>query len=296
MTAATTPPARDVLADAGRRARVRTEGAQLIRDGSNVLYALPDGLVARIGRAGAESTARREVEVSFWLADNRFPAVRAKPDVDQPTVADGRPVTWWVLLPEHRPATTTELGETLRRLHALAVPDELNLPEIDPFSCLDAKIDQARAVSTDDRQWLSRHLADPASGIRRTARRTSPLRRARRCLAGQPRRVWRRSPVLLDLENVGIGRPEWDLVPLAVDHTDFGRITADEYWAFVGAYGGYNVIAWPGFRTLAAIRELRWVCFVLSKADTDEDAEREAHHRIACLRGEIPRPWSWSAF
>lgn len=160
MTAATTPPARDVLADAGRRARVRTEGAQLIRDGSNVLYALPDGLVARIGRAGAESTARREVEVSFWLADNRFPAVRAKPDVDQPTVADGRPVTWWVLLPEHRPATTTELGETLRRLHALAVPDELNLPEIDPFSCLDAKIDQARAVSTDDRQWLSRHLAD----------------------------------------------------------------------------------------------------------------------------------------
>lgn len=82
----------------------------------------------------------------------------------------------------------------------------------------------------------------------------------------------------------------------AVDHTDSDRITADEYRAFVGAYGGYDVITWPGFRTLTAIRELRWVCFVLSKADIDEDAEREAHHRIACLRGEVPRPWSWSAF
>lgn len=173
-----------------------------------MLYALPDGLVARIGRAGAESTARREVGVSFWLADNGFPAVRAKTDVDQPTVTHGRPVTWWALLPAHRPATTTELGETLRRLHALAVPDGLNLPEIDPFSCLDVKIDQARSVSADDRQWLSQHLADL-----RTAYVELP--------AGLPSCVvhgdaWQGNlavsgdspPVLLDLENVGIGRPE----------------------------------------------------------------------------------------
>lgn len=47
---------------------------------------------------------------------------------------------------------------------------------------------------------------------------------------------------------------------------------------------------------LAAIRALRWVCFVLSKADTNRDAARETQRRLACLRGEVPLPWSWSAF
>lgn len=296
VTAATTPPARDVLADAGYRAGVRTDGAKLIRDGSNVLYALPGEVVARIGRVGAESTARREVEVSLWLAANGFPAVRAIAGIDQPTLVKGWPVTWWALLPEHRPATTAELGATLRDLHALAVPKDLLLPQVDPFARLAQKIDEARTISTENRAWLSRHLDD--------------LREAYTDLpSGQPLCVvhgdaWQGNlavphgggPVLLDLEHVGIGRPEWDLVPLVVDHTDFGRITAEEYRAFVGAYGGYDVIAWPGFRTLAAILELRWACFVLSKADKNEEAEREARHRIACLRGDVPLPWSWSAF
>lgn len=296
MTSATTPPARDVLADAGRRAGIRTAGAQLIRDGSNILYALPGEVVARIGRVGAEATARREVEISFWLADNDFPAVRAIANIAQPTVVDSRPVTWWGLLPEHRPATTAELGATLRDLHTLVPPNGLALPDVDPFAHLAEKIDEARTISADDRAWLSRHLDDL-----REAYPELPSGRPPCVVHGD---AWQGNlavpndgrPVLLDLEHVGIGRPEWDLVPLAVDHTDFGRITAEEYRAFVEAYGGYDVITWPGFRTLAAIRELRWVCFVLGKADRDEEAKRETCHRIACLRGDVPRPWSWSAF
>lgn len=285
-----------MLTVAGRRAGVRTDGAQLIRDGSNVLYALPGGVAARIGRVGAESTARREVKVALWLAANDFPAVRAVTEIDQPTLVDDRPVTWWTLLPEHRPATTAELGATLRDLHALAVPNGLALPEIDSFAHLAEKIDAARTISADDRAWLSRHLDDL-----REAYMELPAGRPLCVVHGD---AWQGNlavpndgrPILLDLEHVGLGRPEWDLVPLAVDHTDFARITADEYRAFVEAYGGYDVIAWPGFRTLAAVQELRWVCFVLGKANRDQAAEREARHRIACLRGDVTRPWSWSAF
>lgn len=102
--------------------------------------------------------------------------------------------------------------------------------------------------------------------------------------------------MLLDLDHVGIGLREWDLVSLAVDYTDFARLTDSDYQAFVDAYGGYDMTAWSGYRTLATIRELRWTAFVLGKAKTSTEAAQQVRHRVACLRGEIERPRSWSAF
>lgn len=104
------------------------------------------------------------------------------------------------------------------------------------------------------------------------------------------------TPVLLDLDHIGVGPREWDLVSLAVDYTDFGRIAESDYQAFVRAYGGYDMTVWSGYRTLATARELRWTAFVLGKGTADREAAEEARHRVACLRGEINRPWSWSAF
>ncbi|PXY28527.1 hypothetical protein BA062_21890 [Prauserella flavalba] len=102
-------------------------------------------------------------------------------------------------------------------------------------------------------------------------------------------------PVLLDLEQVGVGDPAWDLAPLAVDYADFSRVSDDDYRAFSDAYGA-DVLRWTGFRPVATVSELRWTAFVLSKADGTNDATREARHRLACLRGEVERPWSWTAF
>jgi hypothetical protein len=34
----------------------------------------------------------------------------------------------------------------------------------------------------------------------------------------------------------------------------------------------------------------------LGKSDTSSKAAQETRHRIACLRGELPRPWTWTAF
>jgi aminoglycoside phosphotransferase (APT) family kinase protein len=101
--------------------------------------------------------------------------------------------------------------------------------------------------------------------------------------------------ILLDLENVSVGRQHWDLVQVAADHTDFARITDDEYLSFVESYDGFDVTQLADYRTLADIAELRWTCFALMRAATSSNAAHEARHRIACLRGEYPRPWTWNA-
>ncbi|SEC10306.1 Ser/Thr protein kinase RdoA involved in Cpx stress response, MazF antagonist [Amycolatopsis tolypomycina] len=284
-----------VLAGAARIAGFGAAGAELIRDGSNVMYRLPSGVVARIGRPGTGDTARREVLVSRWLDEAGLPAVRALADAPQPVMIGDRPVTWWVALPAHRPATPAELGAVLGRFHSLPAPRIPGLPRHDPFIDLDRRIGLATALDPGDRTWLERHLGELE-------------RRYQDFADAGPTGVihgdaWQGNvavpetgrPILLDLEMVSFGRYDWDLVQVAVDHTDFARITTSEYESFVAGYGGYDVTRTPGYRTLADIQELRWVAFALSKVGTRPEAAAQARHRIACLRGDVSRPWSWSA-
>ncbi|MGM1060656.1 phosphotransferase enzyme family protein [Saccharothrix sp. Mg75] len=292
----TAAPAYDVLITAGVRAGVPTAGAELIRDGGNVLYRLPGQVVARIGPAGSYNTATHAVRVARWLATTDVPAVRVLDDVEQPTMVGQRPVTWWAQLPEHRYATPTELGTTLRRIHTLAAPDSPRLPLLDPFSGLDEVIANATTVADHDRRWLVDLLADLRH---RYAGLQSSLPQC--VIHGD---AWQGNlavpengpPTLVDLDRVGLGPREWDLIPLAVDHTDFARITPADYDAFVDAYGGHDVTTHPGYRTLATTTELRWTAFTLRKAETDHKATNEATHRLACLRGDIQQPWKWTAF
>ncbi|HEX5403980.1 MAG TPA: phosphotransferase [Pseudonocardiaceae bacterium] len=289
------PSAERVLTVAAGIAGLDSRGAELIRDGSNVMYQLAGQIVARIGKPGSRDTAEREVSVSRWLNDAGVRATRALPDVDQPVMVDGRPVTWWQTLPAHRAATPSELGEALRTLHALSLPSDLALPHFDPFDRLDQQLAQAHGADRDDLTWLAVRLA--------------ALRHQYDGLhIGQPSHVihgdaWQGNvavsgsgtSTLLDLEHVSIGHRQWDLVPLAVDYVDFARLTADDYRAFVRSYG-HDVTGEPEFRLLADIQELRWVGFVLSKAGVNPAASREARHRVACLCGDVPKPWTWAAF
>ncbi|WP_158851140.1 phosphotransferase enzyme family protein [Saccharothrix deserti] len=288
---------REVLAVAGSKAGVPTAEATLIRDGTNVLYRLTGEVVARVGPPGSQRVAARQVRASHWLAEVGIPVVRALDNIDQPTIVGDRPVTWWVELPEHRHATPAELGAVLARLHALEIPEAPSFSVVDPFEGLRDSIDGGNALPEADRAWL-RDL-------------TERLHKEYLALVpGLPQCVihgdaWQGNvvvpsaggaPVLLDLDHIGIGPREWDLVSLAVDYTDFARIADLDYQAFVDAYGGYDMTALPGYRTLATIRELRWTVFVLGKANANPEAAEQVRHRVACLRGEISRPWSWSAF
>lgn len=53
-------------------------------------------------------------------------------DVDQPVLADGYVVTFWKAISDDgdRYASTPEIAEILRRLHALTAPEDLNLPQL----------------------------------------------------------------------------------------------------------------------------------------------------------------------
>ncbi|MDV6011666.1 phosphotransferase [Haloechinothrix sp. LS1_15] len=286
---------RDVLAAAGERAGFDAARAELVRDGSNVLFRLPGGVVARVGREDTYENAERQVELSRWLLSAGVPTVRALEGVPQPTVVHHRPVTWWEELPEHRPATPGELGAVLRSLHALKLPAQVPLPELDPLAGIAERISSALHLHDEDRAWLTH--------------RVTALREQYNELPGEQEicvvhgDAWQgnfavsdaRSPVVLDLERVAQGHADWDLIPLAADYADFARLTEDDYRQFVLAYGGYDVLTSARFRVLADIQELRWATFVLGRATASPGAAREAQHRLACLRGCVPRPWKWTA-
>jgi aminoglycoside phosphotransferase len=285
-----------VLCAAAKVAGLDATDARLIRDGSHVMYRLAGDVVARVGRSGTSETAVREVAMSHWLNDSGLPTTQAIDGIPQPVIIEDHPVTWWRLLPEHREATSAELGRVLRTLHALPIPISPQLPIHDPFLNMAERITQTSALDAADRRWL--------------ITRVQQLRETYDDLTfDEPHHVvhgdaWQGnvavsssgSPTLLDLEHISIGHADWDLIPLAVDHSDFARIDDADYASFVDAYGGHDVTGTPSFRVLAEIQELRWTCFVISKMTTDASAEDEARHRIACLRGDVARPWSWTAF
>lgn len=292
---ATSKPAGDVLAAAARRAGLNPAGAVLIRDGSNLMYRLAGGCVARIGPAGTEKAAEFQIEAARWLAGTGINSVAVLDDIAQPVVVHDRPVTWWRELPAHRPASPGELGSILRLLHRLEPPTHPVLRMFDPFAGVAGRIAAARHLPDDDRAWLAHQVGVLRERLQRERTRHSPT-----VIHGD---AWQNNvavladgkPVLLDLEHVSLGDRDWDLIPLAADFADFARVSRSDYRSFATAYGR-DVTTAASFRTFVDIQELRWATFVLAKGATSADAAREASHRIACLRGEIPRPWTWNAF
>jgi len=285
----------ELLAAAGRQAGLEVHPARLMREGSHALFQVPNGIVARIGPPGSGTRAGHELRVAAWLHDSGVPVVEPIVGVDQPTMVGDRPVTWWVELPRHRHATPAELGRALRKLHRLPRPTTLELRPLNPFNGFDERIHRSGWPVEGDRVWLAQQLAELKGRWDDLAVHGDASVIHGDAWQGNVAVADGGEPTLVDLEHVSLGIREWDLAPLAVDYTDFRRVSQDEYGEFVEAYGGYDVTTWGGYRTVADIQELRWVCFSLGRAAVDSRAAAEARHRIACLRGEIPRPWTWTA-
>ncbi|PPJ21425.1 hypothetical protein C5E44_03530 [Nocardia nova] len=285
-----------MLTQAAALAGADATEATSIRTGAHAIYRLRDGIIARIGEPGSADVAKRELRISQWLNESGIDTVEAVSSLDQPITVDDRPVTWWRLIPDHRPATPAELGEALRRLHSIAAPTTFTLPEHDPFDGLLEKLKSATTLDDDDRKWLIQHEQDLRSRYWRM-----PAPRHQCVIHGD---AWQGNlvvpadgpPTFLDLDKVSTGRPEWDLIQLAVDHSDFNRLTTADYRSFVTAYGGTDMTTIPEFRIFADIQELRWTAFAISLSTRNPQAKTEAAHRIACLRGRIDRPWTWHVF
>lgn len=294
MTTTRTDASWAVLEKAAAAVDLPVDGAEVIRLSENDLWRLPDGVVARVARAGQEQAAAREVAVTRWLAKEDVPAVRPLA-CEQPVYALGRPTTFWKELPPHRSGSGADLAPLLRQLHDLPAPDHLPLHVMDPFVRLEDRLLSARSIGEDDRRWLLDLLADL-----RAEWAQLPSGRPKSVIHGD---AWagncavtsQGEAYLLDFERTALGHPEWDLTSTAVGVDTLGNLSHDAYEDYCSAYG-YDVRSWDGYPTMRSIRELRMTSFAFQAADEHPDIHEQATYRLSCLRGrQGPRPWGWQS-
>jgi aminoglycoside phosphotransferase len=276
--------ARIALVEACTAVDLDPAGATLIRLGSNGVFRLASApVIVRVMRSVSQlPDAKREVQVARWLEQSAIPAVRVTGD-PQPVVAGGRPVTFWVSVNDDEVfGGAGELGEALRRLHALAAPP-MPLPVLDPFDRIAGRLAAATVLGDEERGFLQARLANLAgayphldyalpAGVIHGDASVGNLLRDRDGIA-----------VLSDLDGVATGAREWDLIQTAMYYERYGWHTRTEYEAFCGAYG-HDVMTWNGYRTLADVKEMAMVSWLSQNASSDSPSEEELHRRIASIR------------
>lgn len=272
----------------GARAGIDTARAELVKRGEIDVYDLRGlWIVARIARTIdylPDFTTAVAVAVARWLESAAFPAVRLAGPAGQPIVSAGRVVTFWAQVAEDVSyGTAAELASLLRRLHDLAPPPSLVLPELRPFAGAQTRISAAE-LSDDDRQFLLGRLGDLRDGYADLdfALPWGPIHGNANVSSVVPL-MWDSSPVLVDLDGFATGPREWDLVPTAMYYERFGWHTDDEYLEFAAGYG-FDVMSWPGYVLLRDIRELILLTWLAQNPSRLPEIQAEVSGRIADLR------------
>jgi Ser/Thr protein kinase RdoA (MazF antagonist) len=284
---------RAILRQASEVAGLSSDGARLLRLGSNAVYRLTAPVVARIARPEADTAAaRRMVAVARWLESAAYPAVRALP-LDQPIVLDNQAVTFWEAVSDDgdQYATIHQVAEVIARLHKMTAPDDLCLPALEPFRNAEQRIAESLWLTGDDRSWMTSELgrlqaeyaslnfALPQGVIHGDAN------------VGNVLRDDRGSPVVIDLDDFATGPREWDLIQTAIYYDHFGWHSREEYETFTRVYG-YDLLRWPGYPVLAAVREFIMVTWMVLKAAESDSTSAEARKRLHSLHtGGSRKDW-----
>jgi hypothetical protein len=270
--------------EACQAAGLHADSADLLRLGENAIFRLArDPVVVRIARGlDVLPDARKEVAVSGWLRSEGL-AVTQTTATPQPIVIRGHPVTFWQLIDDTGVmASVAELGTVLARLHALAVPDCLRLPGLDIFHRVARRI-AAAPIPGPDRAFLTERLESLQGQYRELAftLRASAIHGD----AHQSNLIKRPdgTAVLIDLERFAFGHPETDLSVTATEYL-VGWYADAEYADFVRAYGGYDVMTWPGFQVLHAINELKMTTWLMQNIGESDRVAAEYYIRLASLR------------
>ena len=289
----TSAAATRVMVAACRAVGLDDRGAELIRLGENALFRLASvPVIVRVARAPEWlATARKEAAVSRWLAEEGFPAARVVDDLEQALLVDGHPVTFWHLIVEgDRKASYGELGAVLRDLHALTVPDGLELPSFDPFDKQQLRLDRA-VIPEDDKAFLRKRwheLRDRHAELRFETPK-GPVHgdaHVQNLMVDDQGQV-----VLIDFEAFCFDHPEWDLMVTATEHHSLGWQTDQQYADFVAAYGR-DLYDWEGYETLRGLQEFGMTTWLMQNIHEDAETAAEYRRRIAGLRNDdAPRDW-----
>jgi Ser/Thr protein kinase RdoA (MazF antagonist) len=283
----------DVLERACAIAGIDATGARLLRVGSNAVYRLQAPVIARISRPGADADdVRRTVAVARWLKTVSYPAVRVI-DVDQPVTIDGRLVTFWEAVSDDgdQYASVAEVAEVLVKLHQLTAPADLHLPDLSPFANARNRIEANTWLNPQDRAFLTATLAQMRALYAGLEFTLPPGVIHGDASIGNVLRDSHGHPVVIDLDGFAVGPREWDLAMTAIYYDSFGWHTREEYQDFVRVYG-YDIMTWPGYPAMRAVREFLMVTWVIQRAPESGQAAVEATKRIAALRtGASRKDW-----
>jgi aminoglycoside phosphotransferase (APT) family kinase protein len=282
-----------LLEQACAAAGLNADGARLLRIGSNAVYHLAEPVVVRISRKDADpEQARRTVAVARWLASVDYPAVRASA-IDQPVDIHGHAITFWHSVSDNgdRYASIAEVARVLADLHRLSAPEYLNLPALAPFESAAGRIVANKWLSREDRGFLAEQLATLQESY---ANLEFALPRGvihGDANVGNVLLDRNGNPVVIDLDGFAIGPREWDLALTAIYYDSFGWHSREEYETFVRVYG-FDIMQWPGYPTMRALREFLMVTWVIQQAEDSERVAAEATKRIAALRtGASRKDW-----
>lgn len=286
-----------VLREACETASLDPTGAELLRLGSNAVYRLATAsIIVRIARdPSVLAEMERAVGVARWLETVDFPATRVLPDVAQPSVVRGRVVTFWESVQEQvEYATVGELADLLRRFHWLEEPESLGLPYFDPLAKLSSSLESLTTVSAEDRTFLEERAAKLAKEYDRIdfvlpfglIHGDANIGNVLRHRDGRA--------VLIDLDGLSLAPREWDLILTAIYYDRYGWHSKTEYAEFVHRYG-FDLMNWPGYETLADLRELMMVAWIGHQAGTSDRFAAEFALRMRSLRTGEGRD-TWGAF
>lgn len=275
-------------------AELDSDGAELLRLGTNANYRLAHApIMVRIARGRADDV-RKEVAVARWLASHEFPAARVIEDIAQPMAVDGRLVTFWEFIDgDGVSARSVEIAGLLRDLHNLPAPESVDLPPFVPLEHTVQRLDDtpdgpdARFLRERCRELQHEFAALEFSLTPGVIHGDAHDRNAVRDSRGAVR--------LIDFESFCCGPREWDIGVLALRYRPFGWISEDEYRACVTAYGGYDVTAWPGYAVLQGIRELDMTSWLFQNIGESPKHEAEFRKRMIDLRDQSA-PRDWQAF
>jgi Ser/Thr protein kinase RdoA (MazF antagonist) len=287
---------RAILRQACEVAGLSSDGARLLRLGSNAVYRLTAPVVARIARPEADtSAARRMVAVAQWLESVAYPAVRALP-LDQPVMVDNHAVTFWEAVSDEGDeyATIDQVAEVIARLHKMTAPEDLGLPALQPFRNAGQRIAESRWLTEDDRAWMTSELVRLQAEYARLDFALPKGIIHGDANIGNVLRDENGKPVVIDLDDFATGPREWDLIQTAIYYDRFGWHTREEYETFTRVYG-YDLLQWPGYPVLAAVREFIMVTWMVLKAAESDRTSTEARKRIHALRTEGSRK-DWDPF
>lgn len=288
----TAEAARRALVDACAKAGISADGAELFRMGENAIFMMrSDRLVVRVARNDqAIKKVEKELAVARWLADDDYPSVRVAEEItDQPIHADGRLVTFWVLVDETGKASYNDLAGLLRDLHAMPSPD-FELPQFTPFSAVPGRLanpgnaDPAAVGFLTDlyhnvqSRYAALEFAIPLGVIHGDSHRGNVI-------------ATPSGPILTDFEVVSWGPREWDLTPTALAVDRFG-LPRETYEEFCRTYG-FDVTQWPGYPVLRSVRELTMLTWLMQLVDVSPNHKAEFEHRIGSMRtGRTTEPWN----